>query len=222
MGNPTSNINGITFTENSTSPGNAPGSNASFRWVQLLTDKFQYLQPNQKQQCLSSGYPNSALDNLYPYATVPGSGTTTNDSPSGPTLGTRTPEESENARVFNATMYLMWNPALPSGCTPPTTWALHNLAGTTYVTTPGQGCTSIPIPLGAVSWSTCADAINTLNSAVGPSQWTLGCEVPQSASNGPAFNANSGFPQWQQTSQTSITVNQNAQTPNDVCAPEAQ
>lgn len=202
---------GIQFTESSTSPTNTPGANAGFMWVQILTDKFQYLEPLQIETCVSAGSPSNSLDNLYPYP--PSSATATMDSPASPELGNK--NESENARSFHATMYLMWNPALPSGCTLPSTTPTGSPGS--YQTSPGQGCTSIPIPLGSIVWSTCADAINTLNPNVSASNWMLGCGVPQTYNNGPTFNTDSGFPTWQTTSLTAIIVNGHNQVPNDIC-----
>jgi hypothetical protein len=211
MGLPSVNVPGIQFTAASTPPANAAGTNAGFLWVQLLTDKGQSLSNTGKQQCLSAGYPAQALDNLYPYP--PSAANKTVDSPQSHGID----GEAEDARVFKATMNLMWNAALPSGCTPPSTTALGNNA---YQTSPGQGCTSIPIPLGSIAWSACADAINTLNPAVSASGWTLGCAIPQAPNNGPAFSTNSGFPTWQTTSLAAITVNGQKQVPNDSCTPE--
>jgi hypothetical protein len=204
------NVPGIQFTVSSSGNQNA-GANAGYMWVQVLTDKNQSFSNTGKQKCLSAGYSTPALDNLYPYP--PHTANSTVDSPQSHGID----GEAEDARVFNATMYLMWNPALPTGCTPPSTTALGNNA---YQTSPGNGCTSIPIPLGSINWSACADAINTLNPSVSASEWTLGCAVPQSANNGPAFNTNSGFPTWQETALTAITVNGQTQTPNQSCAPE--
>jgi len=210
MGLPNINVPGIQFTATAGGNQNA-GANAGFMWVQVLTDKNQSLSNEGKQNCLSIGYPTPALDNLYPYP--PKNSNSTVDSPRVHSID----NEAEDARAFNATMYLMWNPALPTGCTPPSTSALGN---NTYQTNPGQGCTSIPIPLGSVSWSACADAINSLNPNVSASEWTLGCGIPQSANNGPALDTNSGFPTWQKTAMTKITVNGQLQQPNQSCAPE--
>jgi hypothetical protein len=210
MGLPSVSVPGIQFSLGGVGSQNA-GTNASFMWVQVLTDKGQSLSSTGKQQCLSAGYPTSSLDNLYPYP--PKNSNSTVDSPKSHEIS----NEAEDARTFHATMYAMWNPALPSGCTPPSTTALGNNA---YQTSPGQGCTSIPIPLGSVAWSACADAINTQNSAVSASEWTLGCAIPQNPGNGPTFNTNSGFPNWQTTALTTITVNGQTQVANDSCTPE--
>ena len=53
----------------------------------------------------------------------------------------------EGWETFTATMYLMWDPALPSGCTPAKT--VQNSDGTFMST--ASTCTSIPIPLSVVT-----------------------------------------------------------------------
>jgi hypothetical protein len=213
MGIPSITQYGIKFLASSAPPTNTPGANSGFMWVQTLTDSFQYLESPTNQKCTSAGYPAASLDNLYPYP--PSSATTTVDSPASGDLGNK--GESENARVFKANMYLMWNAALPAGCVPPSTTPLGNAS---YQTSPGQNCTSIPIPLGSVPWTTCADAIFTQNTNVTASGWSLGCGVPQAANNGPALDPNSGFPTWQTTSLTAITVNGKLQAANSTCANE--
>jgi hypothetical protein len=212
MGLPSINVPGILFTATGGGTTNTPGASAGFMWVQVLTDKNQSVGSTGRVQCLSAGYPDSALDNFYPYPPYMYP-YRTEDSPQSHGID----GEGEDARVFKATMYLMWNAALPSGCTLPSTTALGNNA---YQTSPGQGCTSIPVPLGSAVWSACADAIDTLNPAVSASQWTLACANPQTSNSGPAFTTDSGFPAWQTTSLTNITVNGKPQVSNESCTPE--
>jgi len=68
--------------------------------------------------------------------------------------------------AFSATMHLMWDPALPSGCTPASTDP-HSL-----VSTPST-CTSIPVPLSSVTWHWSGGAINTLANQPNGTTWLL-------------------------------------------------
>jgi hypothetical protein len=182
---------GITLTASSTISGTTLGTNASFQWVQLLTDVNQEREAAGINSCTTKGFPSVAIDNFYPYPhSISSPATTVNDSPTSATLGID--GESEFARSFNAKTYLLWDPALPDGCTPASSVALIN---GTYSSTPENGCTSTPIPIGVINWSTSADALQTLtnNSDDG---WNLLCANPNQANNSPILDFNSGYPQW--------------------------
>jgi hypothetical protein len=98
---------GIAFTSNATLPA---GYNQSVTWVQLVTNQYQYITSNGPYSLPPS--PQTGLDNAYPYTNV--SPTTTYDSPA-----TNLPSSyGEGWETFMATMYLMWDPGLPSGCSP--------------------------------------------------------------------------------------------------------
>ena len=95
-----------------------------------------------------------------------------NDSPG---VGLNTSVKA--AEVFEATVYLMWDPALPSDPGSPCVPA--HTAGSGDV--PSKGCSSIPVPLGYVSWNWNAYAVNTMNTALGDhgTVWKLdGCTSP--------------------------------------------
>jgi hypothetical protein len=173
---------GITFTTNANPPSGtpSPGTNQSFIFVQLL-DSLQYQYINSNGPFANPASPNNGLDNTYPYAYV--APTTTNDSP-----GTLLPSiYGEGWESFTATMYLMWDPALPSGCTAAKT--VQNSDGT--FTSTASTCTSIPVPLSSVTWHWSGCAINTLATQPNNTTWTRsvinGCpvetlSVPQTAS----------------------------------------
>lgn len=130
--------------------------------------------------------PNSAsnqLDGVYPYPNG-NPAYTTNDSPNRylySLLGDAT-------ESFDATMYALWDPALPAGCTP------ANTNNQTYQST-ASTCTSIPIPLGSIRWRWSACAINqgippNSGSQTSPS-WVRQC--------GPGFQysgQSNGYPEW--------------------------
>jgi len=141
---------GIHFASNGAMiPG---GTNGLFTWVQLISN-------SQDEYLNSSGNTLEAatmgLDTNFPYDLDD----ITDDRPSIQLLN-----EGEAWRTFTATMYLMWDPGLPSGChvayndlvLDPTTGGYK---GTSHPST----CLSIPIPLSAVTWHWSGCAINTLS-----------------------------------------------------------
>ncbi len=154
----------------------------SFNWIQIL-NTVNYL------QIAPAGFtgPSNAaaqLDGVYPYPQ--GSVNTTNDSPGRPDLLAGL---GVAAISFDATMYALWDAAIPrtgqANCSPATT-------NTNYVST-ASTCASIPIPLGAVEWKWTPCAINTdppPPAGTGPI-WVLKCG-PGSVSPGTA----SGYPTW--------------------------
>jgi hypothetical protein len=171
---------GITFTSSASLPS---GVNQSFTWVQVLTSV-------QRQYVTTAGPyatpTGTGLDLAFPYANA--SPTTTNDKPAAflPSI------YGEGWESFSATMYLMWDPGLPTGCHPAST------DPNTLQSTPSD-CTSIPIPLSSVNyhWSGCA--INTLVSQSNGTTWTLstvnGCPVDTLGTPQISDTA-SGFPVW--------------------------
>ena len=83
-----------------------------------------------------------------------------NDSPRSPvnySLGGTPINYNEVEQSFSATTYLLWDPALPLGCTPATTTGNGSSTTTKQSTCSG----SIPIPLGNISWSWSGDGIDT-------------------------------------------------------------
>jgi|SRR5450432_3035003 len=151
---------GIKFTPTLTTPS---GDSGQFKWVQLITNDTSTLTTTSGtvKSCVPVTTPASSsgtgLDTAYPYAT----GTSTSDSPSG-ALSSSTYKKV--ARSFTAQMYLLWDPVLPAGCT-------------------GGGCTSIPIPLGAVSWGWSGTAsYSSPNWSLTASSKTTPSWVPSSSS----------------------------------------
>jgi hypothetical protein len=66
---------------------------------------------------------------------------------------------AESAVKFGATMYLMWDPALPSGCAPADKAGANPASASNCVE-------SIPVPLGKIDWGFSSSAINTLGPAL--------------------------------------------------------
>jgi len=198
---------GISFTAASTPPQGPVGTNSEYAWVQLRRGAYLTNQTSGNgagvsatgvQYCKmqsfisaqnggpANGDPTPALDASFPYATVPPA----NDNPfyglqasaSGLTVG-----ETKVSESF--TMYLMWDPALPADCDP---WGVNQHTQATVPT----NCTSIPVPLGAVSWSYACDAINTLvQQPQNGTTWIPGCISPLQAGFG-NFVPGTSFPTW--------------------------
>jgi hypothetical protein len=209
---------GVTLTA-SASP---PLPRGSFVWVQLLTsDVSKFVVKMGQETCQAEsivGNPNakpiippdpSPLDGArYPT----GTGSTRVDSPLISLVDPYYPDDpnsqaGEGARPsFTAVTYLMWDPQIP-------------LTGQQACTT-GVDCTSIPIPLGTLTWGYASDAIGTLASyaqdlnngltppgQTSPGDWIIhsgtGVTVPPPA---PSItfqptppsqdSANYGYPKW--------------------------
>jgi hypothetical protein len=135
------------------------------------------------QRITSSGYQaptlaNEQLDGGYPYPTA--DGMTVHDAPATYVSNTY----GESGEKFGATMYVMWDPALPSGCIP-----AHVDSTTTPYTYVPSMCTSMPIPLSSAHWGWSNCAVN--QGVDGAPNWTLKCgpgskQTPQA----------SGYPIW--------------------------
>jgi hypothetical protein len=121
MGIPTIQQPGIKFIESSISPTNTTGTSAGFIWVQILTDKFQYIlkpirisnqSPRVLQPCLWTTFTHSVRQRQRQRLTVP-------EVPIWETkVGAR-------MLAYNATIVLNMESGLPSGCTPPSTTPLE-------------------------------------------------------------------------------------------------
>lgn len=187
MGNSPGNfLLGIQFTDLATLPSN----NGTFIWVQILKSvAYSQITP------FGSSYvppPNktTGLDGIYPYPSnaFPSSRSTTSDSPGIRGLPV---ELGEAAEAFDATIYVLWDPTLPSGCTPATTDTSQKL----YKSTPSS-CTSVPVPLGSIHWKWNACVINQLGPPEpGSSQptpsWFRHCGPASADAAVP-----SGYPEW--------------------------
>jgi hypothetical protein len=155
---------GIQFNPTLTTPS---GDAGQFVWAQLITNNTLtltstsgtvYTCVNVTQPPTSGG---TGLDTEYPYAT----GKSTQDSPD---LGLNSSAYTKEATVFSASMYLLWDPALPTGCTP------------------GSNCTSIPAPLGSVTWGWSGTAVFSSGN------WSL----TASSKTTPTWAASSSYPTW--------------------------
>jgi hypothetical protein len=95
---------GIQFSASATQPA---GYSGSFVWVQLLTTYVVGLTISSgNQTCNGTGIPG--LDNTYPYPSVSGNSSLTNDQPKTSLPSTAT----EVTLNVNAQMFLMWRPGL--------------------------------------------------------------------------------------------------------------
>jgi hypothetical protein len=150
-------------------PGAPPAAGCGqFIWVQILNSVTQ-------SELIQAGDPSkpsnasNQLDGTYPYAFA-GPPNATWDSPGRGLLG----GWGEGAEQFSATTHVLWDPALPAGCTPAWTDSTTKSAYTPHEST----CISTPSPLGSVQWNWSACAINALAPAAGggttPS-WFLQC-----------------------------------------------
>jgi hypothetical protein len=153
------------------------GTQGTFLWVQLISnDSLSKLTQTGPSTCSGSG-----LDTQYPAD----NGLSTDDSPSNNMLAT----QSEKARNFSATMYLMWDPTLTG-------------SGSCKAATPSNAstCTSIPVPLGFIKWGFTGDAISTLDASQGAGSggWQLACHNKNAGSFTPssASQNSNGYPIW--------------------------
>ncbi len=185
---------GVWFKE----PAGQPANNAGrFIWVQILNSVvFTQL------AATNSGYtaPTNAanqLDGIYPYpsnadvaaSANPPTVATSSLASDAPSRQDLSGVLGEAAKSFDATMYVLWDPALPAGCTPATV----NTSTTPYTANPIT-CTSIPVPMGTIDWTWSGCAINGLASIAGgghTNSWSVQCgKGSQSA------NQSSDYPTW--------------------------
>ena len=102
----------------------------------------------------------------------------------------------EGAETLSATMYLMWDPAIPGPgqqtCAPAST--IRGADGN--ITSTASTCTgSIPVPLGYVNWGFSGDAINSVpNQSSNNQQWVLSCGKPSPAT--PTVQSSGTYPPW--------------------------
>jgi hypothetical protein len=96
----------------------------------------------------------------------------------------------EVGKAFDATMYVMWDPAIPpvgqNTCTP----ASVNTGTTPYTYNPST-CASIPVPLGSVEWEWAGCAVDTLASMGNGTSWFVQC------GNAVAYTSDEAvYPNW--------------------------
>ncbi len=177
-------------------------NHASFQWVQLIGSiNVQFLTNPATPNSVTQG---PLLDNWYPYAVFTGQPNSTYDSPGHPLAAYSSPPTDpptliplgELAEAFSATMYLMWDPALPSGCQPAST---TEDPITKTISSTASNCTdSIPVPLGQVTWGFSGDTINTVpNQNISEQEWLLECGGPSPAT--PIVQPSSSYPPWSST-----------------------
>ncbi|MGH9561434.1 MAG: hypothetical protein ACRD3S_08260, partial [Terracidiphilus sp.] len=172
---------GISFTANAATPQNDAGS---FQWVQLINgDQTDLISSTGANACPVN--PDSGLDTTYPYAAV--TATTTYDTPASNLVSIY----GELERSFTATMYLLWDPALPAGCAPASTTA----QGTSTV----SNCTSTPIPLSSVQWHWSGCGINKLVNQANGTTWNLQCGI-----NNVSASQAAGYPEWNNTTTAGV------------------
>jgi len=162
---------GVDFAVASQPPANDQGS---FQFVQVITKTSYDLVTNPSQNggvAVSKGNNGVGLDNWYPYAAYLNAATGQPFSPlqavdyPSLTLALSNGAPVEEALFqFTASMYLMWDPALP-GAGPNPCAAASNVPTKGLVANPQTStCAgSIPVPLGYVTWGFTGDTINTLN-----------------------------------------------------------
>jgi len=178
---------GIVLTPSATMPASDGGN---FVWVQLLNKDIvrSILQSTTQTATLISLPP--PLDARYPayYGTLGSNQAQFWDSPDVAT-------SPEVARNFAATTYLMWDPSLPAGCTP------------------GVNCTSsIPVPLGTLTWQWSGDGIDTLSSTLGQNGSTSilnygGSSASQLQLSSPcADTMNYCYPTWKTVIPTGVSL----------------
>jgi hypothetical protein len=176
---------GIDFKASANPPSNY---NQTYTFVQVLNGVQQkYITSNGQYPVQAT--PTVGIDKTYPYAYV--YPTETWDTPATGLPGSY----GEGWETFTATMYLMWDPAIPpSGqpsCTPAKT--VQNADGS--FTSTASNCASIPVPLSSVTWHWSGCAINTLVKQSNQTTWALstagGCPVD---TLGTVQSA--GFPEW--------------------------
>ncbi|MEO6816653.1 MAG: hypothetical protein ABI177_08115 [Edaphobacter sp.] len=170
---------GIWFNDLATLP------QGNFIWVQILNSvTYSQLLPSNASYTPPPTAQNQ-LDGVYPYPNA--SNVSTSDGPNRPDL---LGGMGEAAEAFDANMYVLWDPALPAGCTPATT----DTSTKPYYTSTPSTCTSIPVPLASIRWTWSACAINALASAPGgvvTSSWLKHCGPGKKY---PA--AANGYPEW--------------------------
>src|ERR1043166_1502218 len=126
----------------------------------------------------------------------------------GPNAATDAPGRSLSSSMglgsdtFDATMYVMWDPAIPgpgqTSCTPPTVDTT-----TTPYTFKASNCASIPVPLSSIEWKWSGCSIN--QGAGSTPNWVVQCGAARAETP-----VSSDFPQW---STCDSSQNANCQPP---------
>jgi hypothetical protein len=122
----------------------------------------------------------------------------------------------ELRRDFSVTMYLMFDPGIPSGTDSDLCYPAY---ATQSVRAASQCHGSIPVPLGSISWSFTANGINTLNPNVPQGNGTSWVVAPSCTISGRpnGFAHGTAYPQWQ-----TVNVNRQRSTATFNCTPQNQ
>ena len=114
------------------------------------------------------------LDGGYPYPPYSRNTFSVTDAPARLDLYSYV---GEVGKAFDATMYVMWDPAIPpvgqNTCTPASVNTNTGL-GQPYIYIPST-CASIPVPLGSVEWEWAGCAIDTLAPTGNGTSWSIQC-----------------------------------------------
>ena len=137
---------------------NTTGDSGQFDWVQLITNDTLTLTSTTGtiQTCINVTVPPTSSGTGLDTLYPYATGTSTHDNPSGQLNSTTYTRE---ARSFSAQMYLLWDPLLPS---------------------------SIPVPLGSVTWGWSGTA------AYSSGSWSL----ISSSTTTPSWGTSSSYPTW--------------------------
>jgi hypothetical protein len=142
---------------------------------------------------------NPALDNWYPYAARVGDSKQALDDPGQSLNLARGSQVGESMVEFEATMYLLWDPALPGSGQSSCQAASNDPPDPEHPNPQQSTCTgSIPVPLGSISWGYTGDAINTMkpnmDGASNGTGWLmLGCSWPVPT---PMYSSSGVYPTW--------------------------
>jgi hypothetical protein len=167
-------------------------------------------------KALSSPTP---IDRNYPYPSNQGSMTTSDSPASGLNYSAMGAGYNlyELRRDFSVTMYLMFDPGIPSPSDSALCYPAYAASLTVWAASQCHG--SIPVPLGSISWSYTANGINTLNPNVSQGNGTSWVVAPactiSARQNG--FVLGTAYPQWQ-----TVNVNVNRSTATFNCSPQNQ
>jgi len=170
---------GIWFQEN------ANISRGNFIWIQKLDSViYNVLAVTGNNNPFLNA--NDQLDGIYPYPGQGANGLLASDGPGVPLYSFF----GEASKWFDATLYVLWDPAIPPTGQPNCATAWVDTSTTPY-TAHASTCASIPVPLASVTWGWSACAINT-GAGASPS-WTLNCGQayadPPTASDYPQWNS---------------------------------
>jgi hypothetical protein len=180
---------GISFDVTATG-GSGAGSRSAFQFVQLITQSMWKYRSHDDPKV--GGLRIGLDEGWYPYATTFNNANQALDFPNVDVTLDNDDAVAEVAVRFAARMYVLWDPALPNGCTPATKVGGAE-ATVSYCTD------SIPIPLGHIAWGFSGDAIITgapgTSGTSNQTSWImLNCGGPSPMT--PTFTPSIEHPTW--------------------------